>query len=604
MLGHPGAITHFVHGGSRNSMDFGAESQEWSRPRKVCLHILDNYVLEMVVGTLSIGSFILAFLEADMMGDGVGTPSWLNILNVTILAIFIAETAAKVYVMRRRFFMSLLNVGDLCIVVLDGTALALQAIFENDTLPPVVFLRIFRLLRLARGFRVIVSFPQMALMVKCFASAIVTTTYGVIMTFIILTTWSVCAVHMIHPINQRVALTGAYDSCSRCPDAFSSVINSMLTFVQHIIAGDSWGQVTIPIIEEVPATAIFFLLVFVSVHFLSLNVIMSVIVDCALKASQSDIDAIVKQKACEYKYAEKKLKAICKEVDTNGSGDLTEEELFRGFDSLTEFQELLKAMDIERADMHMVFSILDADASGAVSHDEFVTELFKMKSHDSHTLIMFIKHHVTQIREYQRVENLVCKELQNQMNGLREEVHRIIAPDGMCYTVSAMNSVQTEGSNAPLLPTDRGEERDLRSQMCLQAKSFKDLSEELRSLRRVITEDLLHGMSEVSQKSESHRLLFSSVKEDILMAPCGGLNNARPEVPSPSKGRPPHGVAVATHRGPGLTLVGSCHGNESSAPSQRQQQPPRLASAWSTRGCCTAQRAEPERFAISASLKG
>ena len=36
-----------------------------------------------------------------------------------------------------------------------------------------------------------------------------------------------------------------YDGCDRCPDAFASVFDSLLTFIQTILAGDSWGQVSL-----------------------------------------------------------------------------------------------------------------------------------------------------------------------------------------------------------------------------------------------------------------------------------------------------------------------------------------------------------------------
>lgn len=44
------------------------------------------------------------------------------------------------------------------------------------------------------------------------------------------------------------------------------------------------------------------------------------------------------------------------------SGNLTLEELLVGFDSIEYFSNLLKAMDISRDDLKVVFNILDKDA--------------------------------------------------------------------------------------------------------------------------------------------------------------------------------------------------------------------------------------------------
>merc|ERR1711881_452108 len=43
--------------------------------------------------------------------------------------------------------------------------------------------------------------------------------------------------------------------------------------------------------------------------------------------------------------------------------------------------------------------ILDEDKSGTVTSAEFVEQLHKMKTQESHTLLVFIKHYVNEIRE-------------------------------------------------------------------------------------------------------------------------------------------------------------------------------------------------------------
>eukprot|EP00415_Alexandrium_ostenfeldii_P004719 UN4719 len=187
---------------------------------------------------------------------------------------------------------------------------------------------------------------------------------------------------------------------------------------------------------------------------------------------------------------------------------------------MSEFQEQLLAMDIQADDMAIVFSILDADSSGTVSHEEFITELFKMKSHDSHTLLMFIKHHVTQIREQMRKDSQTRKEMRSQLHNLHEEV--IVAdPTGSCCSYAG----SSEDGDAPMWKM----RKDLSSQMSRQTESLKGISAELQSLRRAVMEDLSHSMAEIAQRSETHELLYSSVQDDLLAAPCGGRNAVRPE---------------------------------------------------------------------------
>merc|ERR1719498_2235087 len=98
---------------------------------------------------------------------------------------------------------------------------------------------------------------------------------------LVLTVWGILAVQLIHPINTHIAETKPeiYDGCDRCPRAFSTVFDSALTFWKQLVAGDSWGQLCEPIIEEAPWTSIFFMLVLVTLNLTMLNCILAVVVE-------------------------------------------------------------------------------------------------------------------------------------------------------------------------------------------------------------------------------------------------------------------------------------------------------------------------------------
>merc|ERR1719436_1851487 len=85
-------------------------------------------------------------------------------------------------------------------------------------------------------------------------------------------------------------------------------------------------------------------------------------------------------------------------MDKNSDGFLTMREFTDGYDNNKEFGDTLKAMDITKEDMTVVFNIMDKDKSGEIDYNEFVEQLYKMKSSDAHTLLVFIKHYVTEVR--------------------------------------------------------------------------------------------------------------------------------------------------------------------------------------------------------------
>merc|ERR1719428_2815072 len=101
------------------------------------------------------------------------------------------------------------------------------------------------------------------------------------MLLVMITLWSVILVELVHPVNKTVAETGIYEGCERCARAYESVMASNLTILQTIIAGDSWGIVSLAVIEESPLTIVVFVGVLVSINFGVLNLILAVIVKVA-----------------------------------------------------------------------------------------------------------------------------------------------------------------------------------------------------------------------------------------------------------------------------------------------------------------------------------
>eukprot|EP00747_Dinoflagellata_sp_TGD_P103301 gnl/TRDRNA2_/TRDRNA2_168918_c2_seq1.p1 gnl/TRDRNA2_/TRDRNA2_168918_c2~~gnl/TRDRNA2_/TRDRNA2_168918_c2_seq1.p1 ORF type:complete len:385 (-),score=49.95 gnl/TRDRNA2_/TRDRNA2_168918_c2_seq1:47-1111(-) len=152
------------------------------------------------------------------------------------------------------------------------------------------------------------------------------------------------------------------------------------------------------IIDHSPWTLIFFIAVHITLNTASLNLIMAAVVDCSMQARKGSLHEIaaVKKKHCER--AKNRIKEICKKIDKDGSGDLRLEEMLEGIETVPEFRDNLKILDIEDEDMPLVFSMLDSDRSGSISYDEFVDQLYKMVDQDEHSMLVFIKAYLNDIR--------------------------------------------------------------------------------------------------------------------------------------------------------------------------------------------------------------
>ena len=52
---------------------------------------------------------------------------------------------------------------------------------------------------------------------------------------------------------------GTFQDCRGCGRAMSSVMDANLLLFKTVIAGDGWGEIAVPVIEQYPSTAVIFM---------------------------------------------------------------------------------------------------------------------------------------------------------------------------------------------------------------------------------------------------------------------------------------------------------------------------------------------------------
>merc|ERR1719486_1554223 len=168
---------------------------------------------------------------------------------------------------------------------------------------------------------------------------------------------------------------------------------------QQIVAGDSWGQGTIPVIEAYPITAAYFMGVFLSVGFAVMNLILGVVVNVAQSEHDRLKGEIDEQKKIARMEASNNLKSICMDMDADGSGELSKEELLGGYDERQDFREAITELSLCREDLTIAFAGMDADKSGAVSYMEFVNKIYKLKDTDTQFLLERINYNLSLVKD-------------------------------------------------------------------------------------------------------------------------------------------------------------------------------------------------------------
>jgi len=155
-------------------------------------------------------------------------------------------------------------------------------------------------------------------------------------------------------------------------------------------------------LAEANSSWVFALIIFFGVFFTVvvglMNLVLAVIVDFAVDARDEDakMQAMLKEKM--RKDARKKLMDLCEELDVDQGGSLTLEEFLRAMDGSPQFRAIMELLDVDKEDLECVFNIMDKDRSGEVSYSEFTDLLYKMKSQNSRTLLLFIKYYAVEIR--------------------------------------------------------------------------------------------------------------------------------------------------------------------------------------------------------------
>jgi len=359
--------------------------------------VLESRVYEIALAMIIITNSVFIIQEVDMRAQKSDTKT-LEKIGWSFLAFYVVEIGVRIAAYREHFFHSTWNLFDLTVVVIDAIGQTADIAFgDRDDLPSLSVFRVLRLFRLARSLRVVSMFKELHMMLHAFLNALRTIFWAFIVLAILLSLWSIVAVEVVHDVNLRVYETGVYGHCPRCERAFESVLQANLTFMQTIVAGDSWGQLALPIIEESPLTAIVLIGAFVTVHLGVLNLILTVIVNAAHEARESDEKLRAAERMNRYRSLKRRLLKIGTMLDEDQNDLISKDEMYRALEAVPEFRVTLESMDIRRDDIDDFFAFLDTDSSGQITYKEFVEQVSKMKSRDTAGLIVNVQSSVSKL---------------------------------------------------------------------------------------------------------------------------------------------------------------------------------------------------------------
>jgi len=398
-----------------------------------------------------------------------------------------------------------------------------------STLPSLSILRVLRLARLVRVIRILTAVKELQMLLHSFFSTVRTLFWASFMLLVLLSLWSIIAVEMLHPVNTRVFAAGLYEDCERCERAFRSVMESNLTFMQTIIAGDAWGVLAVPIIEEAPWTSVIFVVSFISINLGVLNLVLTVIVNAAQEAREHDEKLRAREHAQEYERQRKRLLKILGTLDDDKNGFLSMVEMQKAVQTNAEFRTVLEAIDVRKDDVEEFFLFLASDSeTGEVTYRDFVDQVFKMKSGDTIGLIRSVKTSLSKILMTVRKSRELLERSQKAADDVGQEL--VPCPSGQEMEPCAAYKIQNSQQPTQVASTRTGSEWSTSIQMSAQnnvqrfgavpegpgvESTHSGLEESLRGKWQVLPGDSKFGSVVVAEAMQSVRLAVDRLHQRL-----------------------------------------------------------------------------------------
>lgn len=345
------------------------DAKELAKPGHKLRLLVETNAFTTPVATLIMLNGVMIGLEADYDFDtmGEGWKLFNKIQEYFFTSAFTIELIIKICAFRLTFFTGIgcgWNIMDFFLVSMSfiETFILANLNSSSSSMGQMSVLRMLRLLRLVRLVRLLKAFQQLWFLVVGIVRALPVTFWGLLLTTFVVYMGAVFTTKQMGDLAEEDELMDEY---------FGTVARSMFTLFQ-VTTGDSWASgVVRPVLHERPMMVIFFVLFVCLTQFALLNVVVAVIVEAVLKESaQTDLELLQKAEE-EFRSTLSSIYAAFVESDNNKDGTLTREEYMKGLEEPLVIAELSK-IGINIEDAEEMFDVVDKDASGHVTPEEFI----------------------------------------------------------------------------------------------------------------------------------------------------------------------------------------------------------------------------------------
>jgi len=362
-----------------------------------------NYFVNFMAFVILVDAFCTCW-DIDSRAAGIESGAIIDGVSDMCLSLYTLEVFILFVIKGKGLFKDWVVFVDVAVIACGYLEMILEAFGLGTVVASIGIsraLRLMRIFRLTRLLRKTRTFRELQKLVRMAATCLRALLWSFVFCFMVMTIWAMLMVEWIYPLvlhlNQQ---QGLFADCEWCLEATSSVMQANLLLFKTVIAGDSWGLVAVPVIQQYPATAIIFMGSLLTLVFGVLNLIVAVVVDNFAESRQRDVLNLAEEMEDNLASDTKYLEEMFRRIDEDESGLVTFEELLEGARKDKEFQSRLRVMDIDESDLQQLFEMIDVKGEGSIHPQEFIKPLSRWV-HDSKTAPRFIKYNMLRCMEQQ-----------------------------------------------------------------------------------------------------------------------------------------------------------------------------------------------------------
>jgi len=394
--------------GSRSSLAplaamFGAVSVAFSDQDMM----QSNRWARRVVGSAGFRIFTFCAIMANALMIGIETqtaasgerPAVFQRMNLCFNVAFIFELAMRLNAERLEFIRGDEKWANILDVLLLGLGIAsdVAVLVSNSALEggsALKVARLFRIIRTVRILRTVKSVREFQKMLYALMSSTRTLLCSLLILFSVMYVFAVLLCQAVSDLVVQRSMFLGEDVDPALLEYWGDLSRSFFSLFMAITSGISWELCFRPLSELGWIYSALFIAYVVLCLFGVMNVVTSVFVESAIMSAQHYKHLIIQEKANEREIATKHMKQVFRQIDEDGSGEITAEEM-EEFLQDGGLRKYIEALDINAENARMLFRLLDRDGSNKVDIDEFCEGCLRLqgdaKSFDVHAMMYQMK---------------------------------------------------------------------------------------------------------------------------------------------------------------------------------------------------------------------